>query len=989
MPFFRLALAVLVLALLSLLEPHCFRFALGQFLKLEAWRRGASVQFAGIEGSLYEPVILKDLIAIYESANGPVTRVEIQETKAEFDWRALTSRESGGWFQRLTLDGVTGKIHLPIANPAPATPKRLELSIPRPKGLWLPQPDRAEARGVDFIFESDGDYVRLQRARFVLSKVEPGEIVAGQLTIKQPWLNRSFRDVKGTTKFDGVTTELAAVTLEPGVQIQNLSARLGELARGRLNLEMQIAAFGGQIRMETQTLPRERQLAFEATGSFSQIGVGPLATFLGLSNAAGGTIKDGNFTFRGAPQNPTKAFARVRLTATNFQWDYRQWDSLTLGATLMDQRLQIPELILHQGHNHLKLNGDFTLPTAQQQWWQNEFAFNIEAKIENLTELSALMLPEFKYAAGKATIDGSVRGKDQQFNGQIIVAGSDLTWRNAPVDELHATLKLNGNELQLQNFSIFNEADYFRGRGVVNILGDKQYWGELKASIADLGKYAAILQEPIVPEPLAGGAIIDWSGEGSAKGHSGKFLAKLAKVRSLGTSASLLHPINAELEGTYAPGTMVFERFSLADDDSSFTANVGVGNKALSLKGIEFKHRGVLELQGDALLPLDVWTAWPKVSLSRLLDDQTVGSVALTAQNLDLHAISQLSGLNFPIEGLVNGSVNASGSLGSIQSSGQFALTKGRIPLGWSGVLLADTEAEIALEGQMLKFGKFSAWSPLGAFGSAGEIDFTNLRDPALKLSMQSSQLRVPLFQGSGEVGLVPSELTISFDGQAEGVSSAATFRGAAKVQAAKFDHQTLLLAPARTAETTPLPLHEPPVLAWRASPWASWRFEVSCQNDSEAPAIAGMPALDLQLSGNGAQPVLNGYVQLKDKPLANGLTVSDGTVSWRNNLAYVDVRTTGRLLDQEFAAHFAGLLRSPLVFFEYEAPLTEETLRHAFADPFLTLGEFTSKLPFTLIVPAALIGNVELHHWPVIETPAVPAPETGTTPPTTAGTTL
>ena len=46
------------------------------------------------------------------------------------------------------------------------------------------------------------------------------------------------------------------------------------------------------------------------------------------------------------------------------------------------------------------------------------------------------------------TIDGSIRGKDQQFHGQLIVSGSDITWRKAPIQELHAALRLNGNEAE-------------------------------------------------------------------------------------------------------------------------------------------------------------------------------------------------------------------------------------------------------------------------------------------------------------------------------------------------------------------------------------------------------------------------------------------------------------------------------------------------------------------------------------------------------------
>jgi hypothetical protein len=139
------------------------------------------------------------------------------------------------------------------------------------------------------------------------------------------------------------------------------------------------------------------------------------------------------------------------------------------------------------------------LPQAEQHWWQSDFNCNVAARIDNLTELSALLLPEFTYAAGRVNIEGVVHGHAEKFNGHLVLDGAKLVWRDAPIEELHATLRLKDNELQVANFNIFSGDDYVRGQGVVNILGPTQYWGMLRASVDDLGKYAAILQRPIVP----------------------------------------------------------------------------------------------------------------------------------------------------------------------------------------------------------------------------------------------------------------------------------------------------------------------------------------------------------------------------------------------------------------------------------------------------------------------------------------------------------
>ncbi|MGB8167373.1 MAG: hypothetical protein WCF18_07760 [Chthoniobacteraceae bacterium] len=943
-----------------LFEPNCFRFAVRYFVQFEAWRCGVNAKIGDVEGSLFERVRVLDSVWMYESENGPVTRLEIKEIEADLSWRALFARGSAPWFRSLTFDGLTGKVQLPIDAPALASPHRFVL--PRPQGRWLPGPERIEGRNADFIFESDGDFVRLQNARFTISEVAPGEVLVGQVVIKQPWLNRTFRNVRGTTKLDNARTELAAVTLEPGVTVQSLSVELAEIVRGRLNLELQVAAFGGGIRIETQTLPRDRQLAFEATGTFSQIAIGPLAAFLGQSDAAGGTIKEGKFTFRGSPQSPSKSTASLRIEATNFQWESRQWDSLVLGASLLEGRVQIPELTLHQGHNFLNLRGDFELPAVKQEWWQSEFAFDVNAKIENLTELSALMLPEFKYVAGKGTIDGSVRGKNQQFNGQIIVSGSHLTWRNAPVEELHATLKLNGNELQLANLSIFNDGDYVRGRGVVNILGDKQYWGELRASIDDLGRYSALLQKPIVPEPLAGGAVIDWTGEGSAKGHTAKFMARLRKLRSLGASSALLHPINADFEGTYQPGAVLFSNFALSDDASSFTANVSVGNKALSVQNIRFLHGPTLQLEGDALLPLDVWQAWPNTNLATLLNDATVSKVQIKASDLDLHAASQLTGWNFPIEGTVRGELTAEGALGAIASHGRFSLSKAKIPAGWTGELLSDITAEAVIDGQKMTVAKFSGRHSGGDFQLAGDVDFTNLRDPLLKLTLTSERSEMVIFPAAIGVRL-GAALALGIDGPSTSPVVTGEARLISMGSAPEPDLAPLLLGSAA--------ISLPAALDFPSGPWNTWRFDIACR--SAAPLLLGKTAAtfgaDLRLTGNANDPVLVGTARVSGAPARIGqtpVTINEALFDFRVGAPRdpsLTLNATGAILGETFTANAVGPLSRMVRFFVSEPPLTDELLRAQ-----LVAGGPIFQPEISLLVPAAQAGHAEVYVWTPID---------------------
>ena len=859
--------ALVLLAVGALFIPSVFQFVVGSLLKADAWRRGGSLVFQRLDGSFFAPVTLHRSLWSFETESGPTTRVEVVWMEAQLEWRNLLRNSSARWIQRLSARGVTGKIHMPLEQ------RRLEGAPGATFGNWkfvsgggTPSPAAVEAQGVDFIFQGGNDFVRLEGCGFTASEHASGVFHADRVTLKQPWLARTFRAVQGTTSLkDGKSLVLGNVVLEPGVEIRSLSAGIAEIANGRLKLEIDVAVFDGALRVEAGTVRSDRGLVFEAIGDFRQINIARSSTFLGLSEAAGGTISDGNFTFRGSPRSLATATAKLRLAATNFQWETRQWDSLSLGAVLMDRRVQVPQLELRQGKNTLSVSGELTLPDAHQKWWEGDFNGAIKARIDNLTELSALLLPEFKYAAGKVSIDGHVRGRGEDWDGQLLLEGSNLTWRNAPIETAHAAVKIGGKELRVARIELVNGDDYLRGNGVVNLFGPTQYWGELRVAVEDLAVYAAFLQKPVLPEPLAGGAIVDWTGEGSGRGHSGRFAARLRKVRSLGALAQQLHPINAALEGTYAPGSMEFSNFSLSDDDSSFTARVTVGHQALNLAGIRLRKKDQLWLEGDALLPFDVWQQWPNVSLAQLLTDDVVSRVNLKANALDLAQASQLSGWKFPIAGVVHGQLAAEGPISKLKLDGQLTLTKGTVPLGWNGNLLSEVDAQFSFAQSNVQIGKFTAHHAFGDLAIGGAVELSDLRAPVLQLTVRSPFATLPLFRGADPAVSVDTRLDL----EVSGPLSAAVVKGRADI---------VSLALTATPDLTTLwedyaALAIPPVFSFSAKPWADWRFDIAAA-PSEPGGLkneTGGVELELHLGGSAVLPRLSGRVEMSGLDARSG----------------------------------------------------------------------------------------------------------------------
>jgi hypothetical protein len=937
----------------SLFIPQVFRVVAKGLVEFVAWRRNTSVRIERVEGSLWEPLVLIHSYWNYEGPNHSVTRVEIARAEAVLLWKELFRRGGDRWFSRLSLRGVQGKIQIPLDTTArgdvPGS-SWSRLRLPAPSQFSMPE--LVDAQEIDFVFQSNGDHVRLEDASFTASKTSPGELHVGKVTIDQPWLTRTFRNVTGKTALQGDRLALAHVVLEPNVELRNLTASPSDLARGKLDLETDVAAFDGTLRVEASTRSEgARGVTFDASGTFGGINIAKLASFLALSEAAGGVIKDGKFTFRGPPHDLARAQASLRLEAINFQWETRQWDSLTLGAMLLDRRLQVPQLDLRQNKNELHLTGELALPGPEQRWWQGDFIANIDARIENLTELSALLMPEFKYAAGKAQVEGSVRGRGDEFNGQLLVSGSNLTWRNAPIETLHAAVKLNGKEINIANIELVNGDDYLRGRGLVKLTQPPVYWGELRLAAEDLATYRAFLEKPILPEPLAGGAIIDWTGEASKDGYSGKFSARLRKVRSLGAMAQQFHPINAELEASYSANSMEFTRLILSDDDSSFTANVAVGGKAMHLQNLRFTHKGTVQLEGDALLPLDVWQQWPNVSPTKLINEEVVSRVQLTARKFQIGEAALLTGFNFPIAGELDGILTMDGTIKALKLGGGLTLSVGRIPLGWSGESLTDCTGQIAFKDNTVVLEKFNGRHTFGDVELGGTFAFTDVFDPTLALTLKSPRATVPLF-GAAQLGQPDApavSAAIILDLQVNGPLSGAFVKGQGQIVDCSLD--TVPDAKALWAEGEVLRI--PPVFSFLHEPWAAWTFELTAftldtlkltNNPGEMMAVGIVAGPGRAAYFNGTLDFLN--LSLRDSDiqapigdsspaLLSTLVVPRASVTFGEadpGNPFIDAQVTGLLDDDTFSASLLGPLSHLIRTYEGHPPLTDAAVSDLFA---------------------------------------------------------
>ncbi len=864
-----LFLLVLLALVGATIYPPTFLFAVRQALTFEAWRYGFHLSIGRIEGSVADPIWFYDARLGHNSEAGTTTSLVIAKAHATFAWKHLLWQRDARIWQDLSLDGVRGSIALPTVSqpPKPKNPEFQLFGSPRPPRLLLPS--SLTISHADILIRQGAGQVSLADVDLQASDVEAGHLVIGALSVQEPWMTSVFSNCRGSLLLQDSKLVLANMKLTDALSITSASADLPELLRGHLQMEFALDAFSGNIQGELISAAREEHLAFESSGTFSNISVAQLAAFFGED--ADGSIKQGKFTFRGSPRNLAKATFTTRFEAGAFRWGARRWNSLVAGATYIHHHLENLQFQLTQAHNSLMLKGDMNVPENWKEWWKTDFNFDVAAKIDNLTELSALLGPGFGDTFGKLTVDGAVSGENASFNGQLIVSGSHLSFRGAPLDELQAAIKLAGNEIQVTNAEFTHGDDFLRGHGVVNILGEKRYWGEIKASVADLSLYASFLQPPIAPEAFSGGLMLDWSGDGAQSAHSGAFTVRLNHVRPLvsgGADAPAWQPIDVNAEATYSPESIFFSNLVLGNGETTLASRVVANPRSLTLQSLKLLHGKSIWLAGDAQIPLNVWAAWQNPATASWWNFESPCKLDLKLDRLSIHDTLLLSGHEQPFDGDLTGSLKSDGSLAKWTAAGHlvFKNAGGTLPAG----TLKAGNATLDFNGSQLSVTSAAGnWNDL-PWTASGSIAAADVRTPALDLAVKLPA--APLTLGPGMEG------SAALDLRASGPPGALALSGTAQLQTLKINRPASmesLVAPGSAGLQGPLPalaLAGPP--AWKLKIRVAGNAAVTLANTS------GNAQPALELSGSIARPILSGSIGVQGFGMTAGpdlLTVVDG----------------------------------------------------------------------------------------------------------------
>jgi len=249
-------------------------------------------------------------------------------------------------------------------------------------------------------------------------------------------------------------------------------------------------------------------------------------------------------------------------------------------------------------------------------------------------------------------------------------------------------------------------------------------------------------------------------------------------------------------------------------------------------------------------------------------------------------------------------------------------------------------------------------------------MDFANVRNPQLKLTVTSPRSAWQLFPAAASSITATGKLQASIDGPLH----SAAMTGATEI--------TSLNLP-RVPDVAPLwpgaPLEAPRLVGIPVGIWSGWHLNFTVRS-SQAPTLnlpGAIANIEAQLSGTVAQPVLSGHVQFAGLPGRIGprsVAIAQADFDFsagRPRDPSLTLRALGSAYDQPFTVHAAGPLSHLVRFIETEPPLSEDLVRAELSGNGLPV-------TFMLLAPVAQAAAIEVFAWAPVN---VAAPAAATEP--------
>ena len=657
----RLLVFLLIALVLAALDALCAPFVVAHgvrwWISWAAKRQGLSAEVEQVDAPFLRAVTIHNL-SIGPGKNvraGPDISLRAATVVVDLNLWSWIRREQASLLRSVRVDRLAGHIR---------TPERVGTAELDWRMWSRLLPEEFQLNELDLDVTTATTAVSLRGLLLTASAIESGRFFARQIFVTSPVLRQTFTGLRGATSWESNRLTIGGIPLARGLDLEALTLDLSRLWKRRLGIDLQLDTFGGTLRASFQGRAGKK-FTIDLAGSAANISLAQISNAMGFLEPITGSVRASKFTFRGNPGEFLDATASVWMEANDFSWQARRADTVMLGATYYDRRLELDQLYVRQRQNELTVNGELLWPKKLSNWAQLPFRGQLNATIPDLNGLAQFFGAKAGDFSGALTARGELDLVDPEAPGRLTLQGREVRFRGVALDSLGASFRLHGQEVTFDNLEARHAEDFLRAEGTFELRAGHRFSGRLTGAINDLGAYAPLLPAAWRTGTIGGGATFDWRGDGTLAAHSGT-VQLFAHGLQLPVTP-LRMPLDLTLEGSYSPRDVFFRNFKLAGDRFSLGGFLMLGSDFVELQAFELNLDGSPRASGTLFLPFSFarWRATHNL-LAALAQEQKF-DVDLSVDQLDLAALGSALGETALGSGVLDGKLAAFGPLRALQ----------------------------------------------------------------------------------------------------------------------------------------------------------------------------------------------------------------------------------------------------------------------------------------------------------------------------------
>ncbi len=369
----------------------------------------------------------------------------------------------------------------------------------------------------------------------------------------------------------------------------------------------------------------------------------------------------------------------MEFSATSIRYRDYVFDSVEGTINGSNDNLGLDRLSLRRNQNELTVRGRYRLPEHLGNALSQPVQFDVALNAPQAGDFWVADSPN--KMSGSLEMTGHIERKQGGTGGEFSISGSDLKMRDLLVQRLRVQTSIANNVVHLNEGSaILNNTDFANAKGTLGLQPPYDYNGNVSAHIANLAVLEPLLRAFGNQTQLAGSLQLDWEGNGqgvtASQPSASKSTSKAFGVAPWKNSGNLklvlekaryenLQGLHANVDASYSPEGLDVPTISFTTDKMDFQAIARAKGDRLEIDKIQLDQGQAKFASGYVSIPF----VWSNLGTNAQLIPSS-GKVSATVQveNLDVKKLAENLGIKSPISGVVNASLDASGTVADLNA---------------------------------------------------------------------------------------------------------------------------------------------------------------------------------------------------------------------------------------------------------------------------------------------------------------------------------